>query len=1009
MNTQALRKLVATLAARDTPRSEAQVQADVRQLLLDAPLNLEQRNLEDVVLEAHVGSGFIDIELGACVIEVKRDLRKGNVRAAAIDQLCGYVVQRQEQTGLRYVGVLTDGAEWRCYHAVAAALNEVSVFEVKASKPDVDGLLLWLEGVMATSQGIPPLPEQIHARLGAQSSAHLLDRATLAALYQTSKNKPSVRMKRLLWSRLLRTALGTQFEDSDELFVEHTLLVNSAEIIAHAVLGLPVESISPGSLLSGAHFEEAGVHGVVEQDFFDWVVEVPDGPSFVKTLARRLSRFTWDAVEHDVLKVLYESIIVAATRKKLGEYYTPDWLAEQVVEQAVRNPLAERVLDPACGSGTFLFHAVRLHIAAAEKAGRSLAATLDGVTDAVMGLDLHPVAVALARVTYLLALGRDRITHPERGTIQIPVFLGDSMQWRKKGQDLLNSGELVIEADDAHELPGFAARLRFPDEVLKNSRVFDQLVKELATKAAARTPGSQVPSLKATLARLAIPSTSHDVIKSTFASMCSLHDQGRDHIWGYYVRNLARPVWMARAENRVDCLVGNPPWLAFRHMPAEMQDAFKEMSESRGLWHGKKLATQQDLSALFVARTTQLYLKRGGRFAFVMPSSVLGGGQYEGFRKATFPDPRDRVDLVFDRPWDLRRVRPHFFPTTASVVFGSRASLPASMPETCIRWTGDLRPTSRGWADVEEQLTREEHTPKAHAPEKASPYRDRFTQGAVVVPRVLFFVEKAPSSRLGVPAGSEAVRSTSSATEKRPWRDLPRLEGVVESVFVRPVYLGDSVTPYRARTSSRAVIPYDSNGLMDGTSERLELFPGLAKWWRTAEAVWLKNRSSDRLTLRGQLDYMNKFAAQVPAPLQRVVYPKSGMHLCGARVTDQRAIIDHSLYWASVASDEEALYLCAILNAEVTTTEVRPLMSFSKDERDFHLHVWRLPIPEYDRDIELHRELAELGARAEAAMSEVALPADKGFVWRRQQLRKHLLEGELGQAINDRVKRLMGN
>lgn len=216
-------------------------------------------NLEDVVLEANAGAGYIDIEVGAAVIEIKRDLRKGNVRANAVEQLTGYVVQRQSQAGLRYVGVLTDGAEWRCYHVADEELREVSAFEVKASKPDVEGLLLWLEGVMATTQNIPPLPEQIKARLGAQSSAHLLDRATLNALYQANRSKPSVHMKRHLWSKLLRTALGTQFEDNDELFVEHTLLVNSAEIIAHAVLGLPVESISPASLLSGSHFEAAGV------------------------------------------------------------------------------------------------------------------------------------------------------------------------------------------------------------------------------------------------------------------------------------------------------------------------------------------------------------------------------------------------------------------------------------------------------------------------------------------------------------------------------------------------------------------------------------------------------------------------------------------------------------------------------------------------------------------------------------------------------------------------------
>ena len=264
------------------------------------------------------------------------------------------------------------------------------------------------------------------ARLGAGSSAHALDRATLASLYLLNRDVPTIRMKRTLWSRLLTSALGTQFTDSDELFIEHTLLVNSAEIIAHAVLGLPVEQLVPASLLSGNKFDESGIHGVVEADFFDWVLEIGGGENFIRALARRLARFDWKTVQQDILKVLYELVIGTETRKQLGEYYTPDWLAEKMVDETIGDPLQLRVLDAACGSGTFLFHAVRKYIAAAEAASTSLADTLDGVTKHVFGMDLHPVAATLARVTYLLAIGRSRLTDPSRGSIQIPVYLGDS-------------------------------------------------------------------------------------------------------------------------------------------------------------------------------------------------------------------------------------------------------------------------------------------------------------------------------------------------------------------------------------------------------------------------------------------------------------------------------------------------------------------------------------------------------------------------------------------------------
>jgi type I restriction-modification system DNA methylase subunit len=91
-------------------------------------------------------------------------------------------------------------------------------------------------------------------------------------------------------------------------------------------------------------------------------------------------RFVWSDVDQDVLKILYENIIGTDTRKKLGEYYTPDWLADVIVAETIRDPLNTRVLDPACGSGTFLFYAVRRYICAAEAQGQTVAQLLDAVT-----------------------------------------------------------------------------------------------------------------------------------------------------------------------------------------------------------------------------------------------------------------------------------------------------------------------------------------------------------------------------------------------------------------------------------------------------------------------------------------------------------------------------------------------------------------------------------------------------------------------------------------------------
>ncbi len=333
-------ELLAQIARRDNTRSEATLQADIRQLVLTAPLSLSAEDVVTADLETPVGvRRRIDIEVGSCLIEVKRDLSAGSVLPDAIEQLADYLAARQKETGCRYVGILTDGADWRCVClpgvAEAGPPREVSAYKLSPTRPDPEPFLIWLEGVLATARDIPATPQEIGRRLGAGSSAHALDRDTLLQLFTRHRDHPAVRMKRRLWARLLTTALGTQFDDSDELFVEHTYLVNTAEIIAHALVGFDLQSIAPASLLSGSKFEESGISGVVEADFFDWVVHVPGGEPFVRSLARRVGRFRWQEVGGDVLKVLYESVITAPTRKRLGEYYTPDWLAERIVSTAV--------------------------------------------------------------------------------------------------------------------------------------------------------------------------------------------------------------------------------------------------------------------------------------------------------------------------------------------------------------------------------------------------------------------------------------------------------------------------------------------------------------------------------------------------------------------------------------------------------------------------------------------------------------------------------------------------
>ena len=236
-----------------------------------------------------------------------------------------------------------------------------------------------------------------------------------------------------------------------------------------AAFRIPIEEVAnsdPTALLGGQRFvDQTGVSGMVESDFFTWPAEV-GGDEWIRDLAKRISWFNWNEAESDIARILYESVIPADDRRRLGEYYTPDWLAREIVDAVVTDPLNQRVLDPACGSGSFIFAAVRKYLAAAKADGRTSAQAVGGLLDRVIGIDVHPVAVHLARATWTLA-ARDAlegaVKEGEAVNATVPVYLGDSLQLRAETSGMFAQQTVTIpRARSARLRPGVQPRARVP-------------------------------------------------------------------------------------------------------------------------------------------------------------------------------------------------------------------------------------------------------------------------------------------------------------------------------------------------------------------------------------------------------------------------------------------------------------------------------------------------------------------------------------------------------------------
>jgi predicted type IV restriction endonuclease len=68
--------------------------------------------------------------------------------------------------GTRYVGILTDGAEWLLYRLEESELVQISTLEIDRTEPDLERLTVWLESIVATTEKIQPTPLEIERRLG---------------------------------------------------------------------------------------------------------------------------------------------------------------------------------------------------------------------------------------------------------------------------------------------------------------------------------------------------------------------------------------------------------------------------------------------------------------------------------------------------------------------------------------------------------------------------------------------------------------------------------------------------------------------------------------------------------------------------------------------------------------------------------------------------------------------------------------------------------------------------
>lgn len=234
----------------------------------------------------------------------------------------------------------------------------------------------------------------------------------LEGIMKKSESKQEFITKKQLW-RILLHGSGIIPEKEglvlSEMFLIHSFIVSIARLII--------------VYLNDPKASNKKYKDQLSDGFQSWIIEARDGSSFLDDLIVEIKKFDWGKAEKDVLKEIYHELINPKYRKEFGEFYTPDWLAERMIDivldeewmddniQRAMNPLHDEaeqslgLLDPACGSGTFLFHAAkRLRNRIKQKHRIYEHKTAQIISRLIHGIDIHPIAVEMSRATLSMAL-----------------------------------------------------------------------------------------------------------------------------------------------------------------------------------------------------------------------------------------------------------------------------------------------------------------------------------------------------------------------------------------------------------------------------------------------------------------------------------------------------------------------------------------------------------------------------------------------------------------------------
>ncbi len=731
------------------------------------------------------------------------------------------------------------------------------------------------------------------------------------------------------------------------------------------------------------------IDNYIEGGFFSWYLEVLD-----KDLENSINEilsivneyepnsfFVEEQTSRDLLKSLYEDIVPLKIRHDLGEYYTPDWLAQLAVDDGgFIGDEDSKVLDPACGSGAFIVEFInRIKSYTYNKLNLTNYQMIDYICSRVIGFDVNPVAILTTRTNYLIAIS-PYIDFGSNQAITIPIYLTDSIitpTTESKGK-IENNSYKISTVEGEFSIPKslldknlLGNILRTVEQTIYESYPLFDFNKRIKNEG------------------IILDNFEQEEIDIFYTKITELHKVNKNQIWAKIILNSFAPLLF----NNFSHVIGNPPWIKWDFLSKEYRNklsvlyldiyklfSHKGMKASLGYAH-------DDISILFTYIAMDKYLRDNGKLTFVLKQTLYKSIAGEQFRTFIIEKTNSSTPIKCLGVHDLLKLNPFGQGQETSIVTLEKNNT-NTYPVPYYQWNKNIRSKFKH-SDISKYV--KENCSITNLDAYPDPMTGSHTAPWIIIPtgQALPHISKNKSfykARHGVVNDLNSVFLLDIISKTQDGIRIKNLGDKgkkktktitknIETDLIYPLIKPRDTKKWGITTYQYMIVPQIKAGDNNESELRTELpqsysfLKSFESEFGTRKSKWFYGGDKPFYSLFGIGTYTFQKYKIVWCCMSYLPNFSVVSDIEDEFIGTKTFIPDNTIGYISVDNENEAYYICSILNSN----KIKALFSLRSSKSKWGLSIEMInnvPIREFNKTNKLHVELFKLSKKAHHNINE---------------------------------------